>query len=181
MANDILSSNFFELFNVSVSFEIDLDLIQQRYRDLQKAVHPDKFVNATAQEKRLSMQQTSWINEALNTLKQPVDRASYLLKLKGVDINLENETTMDKEFLMEQIEMREALSIVNSKKDPLEELDRINNTIKNKTDAMAESFSRAYAENKLDDAKEWIRKMQFMKKAKNEVGELLADIEDKLL
>ncbi|MDH5447360.1 MAG: Fe-S protein assembly co-chaperone HscB [Gammaproteobacteria bacterium] len=181
MENDILSSNFFELFDVPVSYEIDLDLIQQRYRELQRAVHPDKFVNATAQEKRLSMQQTSWINEALNTLKQPVERASYLLKLKGVDINLESETTMDAGFLMEQIEMREALSEAGSKDNPFDELDRINNDIKHKTNTMADCFSRAYAEGQLDDAKEWIRKMQFMQKAKKEVDELLASIEDKLL
>lgn len=181
MTTDILSSNFFELFNVPVSYEVDLDLVQQRYRELQKVVHPDKFVNATAQEKRISMQQTSWINEALNTLKQPVERACYLLKIKGVDVNLENETTMDKEFLMEQIEMRETLSEVSSKEDPLAELDRINQEIKNNTNVMADSFSKAYVENQLDDAKEWIRKMQFMQKAKKEVDELLANIEDELL
>lgn len=181
MTTDILSSNFFELFNVPVSYEVDLDLIQQRYREIQKAVHPDNFVNASAQEKRLSMQQTSWVNEALNTLKRPVDRASYLLKIKGVDINLENETTMDKVFLVEQMEMREALSEARSKQDPLAELDRINAEIRSKSEAMASAFSQAFAENQLDDAKEWIRKMQFMQKAKKEVDELLASIEDELL
>lgn len=181
MATDILSSNFFELFNVPVSYEVDLDLIQQRYRELQKAVHPDNFVNASAQEKRISMQQTSWVNDALNTLKQPVQRASYLLKIKGIDINLENETTMDKVFLVEQMEMREALSEARSKQDPLVELDRINAKIKNKTNTMADSFSKAYVENQLDDAKEWVRKMQFMQKAQKEVDELLASVEDELL
>lgn len=180
MAIDILSRNFFELFDVPVSYEVDLDVIQQRYRELQRATHPDNFVNASAQEKRISMQQTSWINEALNTLKQPVERASYLLKLKGVDINLENETTMDGDFLMEQMEMREALSEVSSKEDPLAELDRISVEIKNKTNAMTGEFSKAYTDNHLDDAREWIRKMQFMQKAEKELDELSASIEDEL-
>jgi hypothetical protein len=46
---------------------------------------------------------------------------------------------------------------------------------------MADSFSKAYVENQLDDAKEWVRKMQFMQKAQKEVDELLASVEDELL
>ena len=180
MTTDILSSNFFDIFEVPVAYEVDLDLVQQRYRELQKAVHPDKFVNGSDQEKRISMQQTSWINEAFNTLRQPVDRAIYLLKLKGVDLNLENETTMDMGFLMEQMEMREALANVRSKDDPLAELDNFSAQIKNKMQSLVDGFSAAYESNQLDDAKEWIRKMQFMQKARKEVDELSAKIEDEL-
>ena len=180
MTTDILTQNFFEIFDVPVSFEVDLDLVQQRYMELQKTVHPDKFVNASDQEKRISMQQTSWINEASNTLRQPIDRAIYLLKLKGIDLNLENETTMDAMFLMEQMEMREALSDVRSKEDPLAELDVFSAQIKNNMKAMSEDFSSAYQNDQLDDAKELIRKMQFMQKARKEVDELTAKIEDEL-
>lgn len=181
MTTDILTRNFFELFDVPVSYDVDLNKIQQHYRELQKAVHPDKFANASAQEKRISMQQTSWINEAFSTLKNPVERASYLLKLKGVDINLENETTMDAAFLMEQMEMREALSGVRTRQDPLTELDRMAKDIRNKTKTMTEEFSRAYEANALDDGKELIRKMQFMQKIKQEIEVLSASIEDEMI
>lgn len=180
MTSDILTCDFFQLFDLPVSFEVDIDLMQQRYTDLQKAVHPDKFVNASAQEKRISMQQTSRINEALNTLKQPVDRALYLLKLKGMDINFENETTMDSSFLMEQMEMREALSEVHEKDDPLAELDRVGEKIKLKTKDMMNNFSSCYESDRLDEARELIRKMQFMQKAKKEINDLSAAIEDEL-
>ena len=180
MTPDILTCDFFQLFDVPVSFDVDIDLIQQRYMDLQKAVHPDKFVNASAQEKRISMQQTSRINEAINTLKQPVDRALYLLKLKGIDINFENETTMDASFLMEQMEMREALSEVREKEDPLAELDRVGAETKVKTKNMMNDFSSCYEEDRLDEARELIRKMQFMQKAKKEIDDITAAIEDEL-
>jgi len=180
MTTDILSSNFFALFDVPVSYDVDLDLVQQRYRDLQKVVHPDKFVNASDQEKRISMQQTSRINEAFNALRQPVDRAIYLLSLKGVDLNLENETTMDAGFLMEQMEMREALSDIHSADDPLAELDDFSRQIKDKMKSMMDGFSQALESDYLDDAREWVRKMQFMQKAKKEVDELSAKIEDEL-
>lgn len=175
---DILTCNYFQLFDVPVSFEVDLDLVQQRYMDLQKKVHPDKYVNSSAQEKRLSMQQTSRINEALNTLKKPVDRALYLLKLKDMDINFENETTMDAAFLMEQMELRESLSAVREKDDPLAELDIVGAELKVKTKNMMTEFSNCYENNRLDEARELVRKMQFMQKAKNEIDNLSSTIEN---
>lgn len=180
MTTDILTRNFFDLFDVPVAYELDFDQVQQRYRDLQKIVHPDKFVNASDQEKRLSMQQTSRINEAFNTLRQPVDRAIYLLKLKGVGTMQENSTTMDAAFLMEQIEMREALSEIHSAEDPLAELDRFSARIKASMQGLMQGFSECYTHEKLEEAQELIKKMQFMQKAGKEVNELSAKIEDEL-
>lgn len=148
---------------------------------LQKQVHPDKFANASDQEKRISMQQTSWINEAQATLKDPVLRASYLLKLKGTDFSLENETTMDAAFLMQQLEMRERLENIKKEADPLASLDEIAKQVKSSMRSMMDGFSQSYENEQLDDCREWIRKLQFMKKAKNEVDTLTAEIEDELM
>ena len=181
MSNDILKSNFFELFELPVSYDVDLNEIQQHYMALQKQVHPDKFANSSDQEKRLSMQQTSWINEAQATLKDPVLRATYLLKLKGTDINLGNETTMDAAFLMQQLEMRERLENIRKENDPLAVLDGISKELKASTDDMMKSFSQSYEADKIEEAREWIRKLQFMQKARKEVNVLSADIEDELM
>lgn len=181
MSKDILNSNFFELFELPVSYDVDLNQIQQHYMALQKKVHPDKFANGSDLEKRLSMQQTSWINEAQATLKDAVLRASYLLKLKGIDINLENETTMDAAFLMQQLEMRERLENIKKEPDPIAVLDTIAIEIKKTTDSIMENFARSYEDDQFDDAREWIRKLQFLQKAKKEVNTLTADIEDELM
>ena len=181
MSKDILNSNFFELFDQTVSFDVDLHKVQQSYMELQKQVHPDKFANASDQEKRISMQRTSWLNEALTTLKNPVSRATYLLKLKGLDINLENETTMDAAFLMQQLEIREKLENIKDNADPLAALDVLAGEIKNTSNAMMQGFSQSYENDDLDDAREWIRKLQFLEKAKNEVNALTATLEDELM
>ena len=181
MSKDILTSNFFELFELPVTYDVDLNKIQQHYMALQKQVHPDKFANGTDQEKRLSMQQTSWINEAQATLKDPVLRATYLLKLKGTDINLENETTMDAVFLMQQLEVRERLENIKNEKDPLDALDHMSKELKSSTDDMMKSFSQSYEADQIDDAREWIRKLQFIQKAIKEINTLSADIEDELM
>ncbi len=181
MSKDILSSNFFELFELPVSYDVDLGQIQKKYMDLQKQVHPDKFANASDAEKRLSMQQTSWLNEAQTTLKDPVLRATYLLKLKGTDINLENETTMDAAFLMQQLEMRERLEHIKKEDDPLSALDAMAKELKTSTQDMMAAFSEAYEAEQIDDAREWIRKLQFMQKAKKEIDSMSAEIEDELM
>lgn len=181
MSKDILSSNFFELFGLPVSYEVDLNKVQQHYMALQKLVHPDKFANGSDQEKRLSMQQTSWINEAQATLKDPVLRAIYLLSLKGTDINLENETTMDAAFLMQQLETRERLENIKNESDPLAALDVMAKELKSSTGDMMKSFAQSYDADQIDDAREWIRKLQFMQKAKKEINTLTADIEDALM
>jgi len=181
VSKDILNSNFFELFDLPVSYDVDLLQLQKRYMELQKQVHPDKFANGSDQEKRESMQYTSWINEAQTTLKDPVLRASYLLKLKGVDFSLENETTMDAAFLMSQLEMREKMEHVKQQDDPLVALESIEKEIKNANDQMMQGFAESYQADKFDDAREWIRKLQFLKKAKNEVNTLIADVEDELM
>ena len=181
MSNDILTSNFFELFDLPVSYDVDLTKIQQWYMQLQKQVHPDKFANASDREKSLSMQQTSWLNEAKTTLESPVLRATYLLKLKGLDINLENETTMDAVFLMQQLEMRERLENVKNEANPLDVLDEMAKDVKVTTQELMEGFSQSYDDEQLDDAREWIRKLQFLQKAKKEINTLIADVEDELM
>jgi molecular chaperone HscB len=178
---DALSQNYFELFEIPVSYDVDVNQLQHRYRDLQKAVHPDKYANASSQERRLSMQQTSFINQALHTLKHPVERAVYLLQLKGVDFTMDNETTMDAAFLMEQMEMRESLESIREHSDPLAELDKMQADIKSKMTAMADKFKQAYQSDDLEDAREVVRKLQFLNKAKNEIDELTATIEDELI
>ena len=181
MTKDILTSNFFELFDLPVSYDVDLNKVQQVYMALQKQVHPDKFTNASDLEKRISMQQTSWINEAQTTLKDPVLKAVYLLKLNGTDVNLENETTMDAVFLMQQLEMRERLEHVRNETEPLETLDVIAKDVKESSDDLMQNFAQAYENDDIDDARELIRKLQFMQKAKKEINSLMADIEDELM
>jgi molecular chaperone HscB len=181
VSNDILTSNFFELFDLPVSYDVDLTKIQQWYMQLQKQVHPDKFANASDREKSLSMQQTSWLNEAKTTLESPVLRATYLLKLKGLDINLENETTMDAVFLMQQLEMRERLENVKNEADPLTVLDAMAKDVKATTQELMNGFSQSYINEELDDAREWIRKLQFLQKAKKEINTLITDVEDELM
>lgn len=109
--------NYFQLFDIEVGFNIDLNLLSDTYQSLQKAVHPDKFAHASSQEQLLAVQKSAEINDAYQTLKQPLKRAEYLLTLRGVDLPNEQHTFGDTSFLMRQMELREMLAEVKFSDD----------------------------------------------------------------
>ena len=104
-----LQSNDFELFGLAQKFKQDRSAIDARWKELQREAHPDKFAAQGASAQRVAMQWSVRINEAYQRLKDPLKRASYLCELNGVPVNADNNTAMPAEFLMQQIEWREAL------------------------------------------------------------------------
>jgi molecular chaperone HscB len=108
-AEKALTSSHFELFGLAPAFALDTGRLDAAYRDIQSQVHPDRYAHAGDAERRASMQMTTRVNEAYRTLKSPVQRAKYLLELNGVDVAFETNTAMPREFLMEQMELREKL------------------------------------------------------------------------
>ena len=104
-----LQSTDFELFDVSATFRQDVALLDTRWKQLQREAHPDRFAAQGAAAQRLAMQWSVRINEAYRRLKQPLARATYLCELHGAPIGAETNTAMPAEFLVQQMEWREAL------------------------------------------------------------------------
>ena len=103
------TQDYFSLFNLPQQFDINLNMLESNFRAIQSASHPDRFVTATNAEKIQSMQTATLANEAYLTLKSPALRAAYLLGLQGINATSETNTKMPIEFLMQQMEWREAL------------------------------------------------------------------------
>ncbi len=104
-----LDSDDFELFGIDRRFALDPAALDARWRALQTEVHPDKFAAQGAAAQRVAMQWAVRVNEAYQRLKDPLKRAAYLCELNGAAIEAENNTSMPKSFLMQQMEWREAL------------------------------------------------------------------------
>ena len=117
-----LQSNDFELFGLPQRFGQDRAAIDARWKELQREAHPDRFAAQGAAAQRVAMQWSVRINEAYQRLKDPLKRAAYLCELGGAPINAENNTAMPAEFLIEQMEWREALDEAACETD-LEALD----------------------------------------------------------
>ena len=171
-------SKLFRIVQTTVKFEIDLSQLHQNQQDLQAKFHPDRFVNASDQEKRLSVQQASWVNEAYQTLFNPVKRARYMLEISGIDVKDESETTSDIEFLMEQIALREQMEAVREKTDPLEECDNIIANLKLRSAEISAEFSQNFEAGKLDTARLVSRKMQFIQRILEQAMDLQFQLEE---
>lgn len=111
MSSDF-SQNYFELFGLPVVFQLDQNDLVERYRKLQRAAHPDRFANSSERERRLSIQKAAFVNQAFQQLKSPLQRARYMLELRGVQFDDARETNVEPAFLMEQMEYREALEAI---------------------------------------------------------------------
>lgn len=80
-------------------------------------VHPDRFVNASAPEKRVAMQWSTQLNEAYRVLRDPLQRAKYLCELAGQDVSESASRTLDMAFLSQQMEWREELENLEATHD----------------------------------------------------------------
>ncbi|GAB3365826.1 MULTISPECIES: Fe-S protein assembly co-chaperone HscB [Giesbergeria] len=104
-----LQSDDFELFGLPRRFAQDRNAIDNRWKELQREAHPDRFAAQGAAAQRVAMQWSVRINEAYQRLKDPQRRAAYLCELHGMPIRAEDNTAMPAAFLMQQMEWREAL------------------------------------------------------------------------
>lgn len=168
--------NYFTSFDLPTAFAFDTATLATRYRDLQAAVHPDRFVNATDADKRVAMSRTTDINEAYSTLKDPVRRAMHLLSLVGVDGLDEKNTTMPADFLMEQIDWRESLADARLKEDD-DRLSEMADEIAGTIASLGNTFDAAYRGEHFLVANTLARKMRFIQKLAEEADAALADLD----
>jgi len=107
-----LNDTDFQLFAVPATFAQEREVLDARWKELQREAHPDRFAAQGAAAQRVAMQWSVRINEAYQRLKDPIRRASYICELNGAPLDAENNTAMPPEFLMQQMEWRESLDEV---------------------------------------------------------------------
>jgi len=168
--------NHFDLFNLPQQFTIDANALDQAYRQVQSQVHPDKFAAGSDTEKRVAMQWATRANEAYQTLKSPLKRASYLCELHGVDLETESNTAMPRAFLMQQMEWRELLDDAKAGKDlaALEQLDAELRAARNAEVAQVGTLLDAHD---YDAAAQAIRQLMFLEKFGGEISQLFELLE----
>ncbi len=169
--------NYFELFGLPANFDLDGSSLTERYRDLQKVFHPDRFASASVQERRLSLQQAAQINRAYDTLRDPLARARYLLTLQGLEYNDESSTISDLEFLEEQMELRERLADIRHESDPASVLHDFMAQLDVRKREYIEVLSGLFATSEVVDllkAKNIVQRMQFIRRLQEE-GEALEE------
>ena len=162
--------NHFELFGLAPGFHLDLTQLEQSYRDIQAQVHPDKHAHLGDVERRLAMQWATHANEAYQTLRQPLNRARYLLQLQGVAGGEESNTAMSPAFLMEQMEWREAIGEAKAA-EAVDDLERLASRLRAETQQRLETLHRLLdIEHDYPKAAEQVRELKFMEKLREEIN-----------
>lgn len=162
-------TNPFALFDLPVQFQVNFDEVSARYLALQKSLHPDNYSASSAQEQRLAVQKSAEINDALHILKDPILRAEAIIHIHtGEQQDIEQKSTHDMMFLMQQMEWRETLENIETAKNE-EDLTAFTNDI-----VAEEKVILAQLETALN-AQQWAEalaindKLRFIKKLQVEV------------
>lgn len=156
---NILKQNFFELFNIEISVDINKSDLDEKVKILQNNFHPDKFTNGSDFEKRLALQISSYINDGYKILGDIVLRVEYILKINNFNKD-ESTTINDIDFLQEQIMYNE---LIESLKENLEEnvIDDNLSGIKLKLKNTINNIKLSYQDREFEDMWQNLSKLRF--------------------
>lgn len=175
--NNDFNKNHFELFELPMLYAVDTEKLEHAYRDLQSSVHPDRFSAASDHERRLSMQRSTQVNEAFQTLNSPLERAQYLLSLNGVSTDEETDTAMPHEFLVKQLEFREQIGEAKQARD-IPGLDDLRVELVGEITTLEGSLHEILdIRHDFAQGREVVRKLRFLYKLEDEIEDALEALE----
>lgn len=171
------SQDYFALFGLPRAYRIDAARLDQAYHAMQGKVHPDRHAHLPETERRLSMQWATQVNEAYRTLKQPLLRAHYLLRLAGAETDHESNTAMTPAFLMEQMEWREAVAEARAASDH-HELEKLAQRLEKQGAALRSEIESSFdAKKDYAAAADAVRRLMFIEKLEHEIEDALEALE----
>jgi molecular chaperone HscB len=114
--------DYFAVFGLPRQLWIAMGELEQKFLQLSWKLHPDNFVNATEQERELSLKRSSELNDAYRTLRDPIARVEYLLAIEGERKEGEKKQQAPPELLEEVFELNESLDELREAKASGEDL-----------------------------------------------------------
>lgn len=164
-----IADNYFSQFDLPVGYDIDLDRLDGQFRELQTVVHPDRYATAEDEQRLRAVKLSSYLNEAYETLKSPLRRAGYLLRLQGVDIEQVDQSDLTPELLFEQMSLRESLAELPKDETALERLEELHRKASATLAERQERFAASLAGESIGQAKKLFHELQFLSKLQAEI------------
>ncbi|MDX1974916.1 MAG: Fe-S protein assembly co-chaperone HscB [Rickettsiales bacterium] len=169
-------SNFFELLGLQPAFDMDLPALEQAYFKAQQQFHPDRFVGKLPEERTQAAQQSADINQAYQTLKNPLKRAQYLLKQQAVFVGGEQDTVKPTaELLMETMGWRETLE----EADSLDKVRELENLLNQAHQSSLNAISVAYQVQDWQNMAHQSLRLGYVIKTRDEVAKQLKNLSKK--
>lgn len=166
-----IKQNYFQLFDLTPDFDLDMAELRRKHRHLQTEFHPDKYTQATAQEQRLAVQYAAYINQAWQVLSQPVSRGDYLLQISGFAHDDAHTLKNDNGFLFQQMQWREAAQELAAKPDE-SKLESMQDEVEADADKVLVQIKAAFVAEDFALAKQLLSRLQFILKFAHELSEL---------
>lgn len=102
-------SDYFAMFEIPRKLWIEMSGLEKKFLQLSWKLHPDNYVNATPEEREISLKRSSELNDAYRTLREPVARVEYLLAIEGARVEGKSKQQAPPELLEEVFELNESL------------------------------------------------------------------------
>ncbi len=131
--------NYFELYDLPVSFHPDQNVVKQKFYALSKKYHPDFYINESTEKKDEVLELSTLNNKAFQILKDPKKVLQYVLELKGVISEGEN-YTLPQSFLMEMMDVNETIMDLQFDSDT-EKLAQVKNDIREIEQSLSDELS----------------------------------------
>ena len=167
--------NHFELFALPARFAVDAAVLEERYRALQRDVHPDRHAGDPSAQ-RQALQAAARVNEAYRTLKDPVERGRYLLQLQGVDALAETDTALSRDFLETELARREAAADAETAGD-VAALEAILAAIRRESAVRELALAERLDARDIAQARDAVRELKFLQKVAADVDAMIAEID----
>jgi len=170
------SQDYFALFGLPPRYRLDPQALEQAYRALQREIHPDRYAAGDEAQRRMALQSSARVNEAYRALKDPVERAQYLLSLRGIDALSETNTALPPAFLERELERREAAADAHARRD-MTRLDELLREVRADAAALQSALGDHLEEQTWDAARDAVRELRFLAKVGDDIEAALAEVE----
>ena len=161
-------SQHFTLFQLEPAFDIDTAALEQTYRRLAARFHPDRHAAASVFEQKQAMMMASAVNEAYRILKNPIDRAAYLLEQHNIHADSPEHTSFPPEFLMQQMEWRETLEEARAQNNQAALL-ALEADIQAEQNTLLSALQTAFKQTDYHNAANLVRQGRFLNKLRQEI------------
>ncbi len=144
--------NYFEIFNLPYSYDLNVEQLEKRYQKLSMELHPDFYISASSFEKKQSQESSTLLNQAFTTLQSPITRAEYLLKLLANDQH-SDQRKLPEGFLEKIFELQESLEELLAKDPHSSQVEKFRIKIEQNLDQLQQQISAYFAQLETASAK----------------------------
>jgi molecular chaperone HscB len=159
--------NYFDIFSMNTTCSVNLADLKQKYQNLQKQYHPDRYASSTEEIKQQAIYNSSLINLAYQTLKNSLLRIEHILELQSINIK-DDKTPIDIDFLSQHMQLQEQISSSDKTQEQIESLiSKINAEYQQHID----DITNLITDKKYQETVPIFKELNFIEKIKNQLDD----------